>query len=128
MRREGNLLNLLRHGTSHGVLLTIGLLVLLAAPFSLPASAQTDPATEEPAQGAPLVTMPEPDPRIAAVWDQTDGVLLRGEVSGSLVWGEQPVAIATEHYRESTTGLREMVYYDKGRLDILHLPDQPEDS
>ncbi|MDQ3548694.1 MAG: hypothetical protein M3439_07715, partial [Chloroflexota bacterium] len=122
-------MNLLRQGTSRGVLLTIGLLVLLATPLSLPVSAaQPDPASEEAAQDVPIVAMPTPNPRIAAVWDQTDGALLRGETVGPLVWGEQPLAIATEHYRESTTGLREMVYFDKGRLDILHMPDADEAS
>ncbi len=93
MRREGNLLNPLRQSTSRGVLLTIGLLVLLAVPFSLPASAQTD----EAAQVEPPVTMPQPDPRIAAIWDQTDGRLLRGETSGPFVWGEQPLAIVVDN-------------------------------
>lgn len=62
----------------------------------------------------------EVDPSIHAVWDMTDGPVARGEASRAWIFGPEPIAAAQEYYPESPTRLREMVYYDKGRLDLLN--------
>ena len=73
------------------------------------------PAT---AAAAPL----EVDPAIQAVWQTGDGDAVAAV--RPWLWGEKPLAIAVEYQQDSPTGLRSMVYYDKGRLDI---PDPSKD-
>ncbi|MBA2452495.1 MAG: transglycosylase SLT domain-containing protein [Chloroflexia bacterium] len=67
------------------------------------------------------------DPAVQSVWSQTDGPVAGGEVARTWIWGPSAKVSTTEYYRESSTGLREIVYFDKGRLDILDPAGDPED-
>lgn len=91
------------------------LLVLVTALLSLvsrDAEAQLD--------GSPqLASVPAPiPPAIEALWQQADGPVLRGESARGWLWGPAALAVSTEHYDDSPTRTRQMVWYDKGRLDI----------
>lgn len=101
------------------VVVTFALLLALIAPLqsALIARAEEDlPATTS------VAPAPEVNPAIQTIWQQGDGnAVLNGQ---PWLWGEKPLAISVEYQQDSPTGLRSMVYYDKGRLDI---PDPSED-
>src|SRR5690606_13465206 len=59
------------------------------------------------------------DPAVQSIWSQTDGPVAAGEIARTWIWGPNPIVSTTEYYRESPTGFRSTIYYDKGRLDIL---------
>lgn len=42
----------------------------------------------------------------------------RGEVARGWLWGPVALGVSTEHYADSPTGTRRMVWFDKGRIDI----------
>lgn len=65
------------------------------------------------------------DPAVLAVWERTDSPAVLAANPRAWVWGSEPLAMTTEHYPESPTGLRELVYYDKGRLDIVDPTGDP---
>jgi hypothetical protein len=56
---------------------------------------------------------------VEQLWDRSDGPVLRQDVDRAWLWGPRPITTSTEFYPESPSGLRTLVYYDKGRLDIL---------
>ncbi len=56
---------------------------------------------------------------VQATWQQADGPISAGDVQRSWVWGPEPLASTTEFYRESPNNTRKLIYFDKGRLDIL---------
>ena len=56
---------------------------------------------------------------VESIWERSDGPVLRGELNRAWTWGPEPISSATEFYPDSPTGTRTLVYYDKGRLDIL---------
>lgn len=70
---------------------------------------------------SPRTTMFERElnPAVQALWERADSPAVQEGNPRAWIWGAEPVAMTTEHYPESPTGLRELVYYDKGRLDIL---------
>jgi hypothetical protein len=56
---------------------------------------------------------------VEQLWERADGPVLRQDVDRAWTWGPEPITTSTEFYPESPSGLRTLVYYDKGRLDIL---------
>lgn len=56
---------------------------------------------------------------VQATWQQADGPIAAGDVQRSWVWGPEPLASTTEFYRDSPNNTRKLIYFDKGRLDIL---------
>jgi hypothetical protein len=111
-------------GVLRRTLLVVGLVLVTLAPLhSVSISAAEElPDTEALVDPDRLPVVP---PAIDAIWRAADEDVASGAVSRPWVWGAEPLAIAVEHYRESESGLRQMVYYDKGRLDIL---DSGEDE
>ncbi|HEX2282565.1 MAG TPA: hypothetical protein VHG52_12480, partial [Thermomicrobiales bacterium] len=67
------------------------------------------------------------DPAVQSVWLQTDGPVAAGQVARTWIWGPSAIVSTTEHYRESPTGFRTTVYFDKGRLDITDPTLSPDD-
>ena len=96
------------------MLATVGLL-------AIPSTAQDAPPDE------PVVEPVEVDPTIQAVWDMTDGQIVSGAAQRAWAFGPEPIAAAYEYYPQSPTSFREIVYYDKGRLDLLN-PQAPPGS
>lgn len=56
---------------------------------------------------------------VQATWQQADGPITAGDVQRAWVWGSEPLAATTEFYPESPNKTRKLIYFDKGRLDIL---------
>ena len=77
------------------------------------------------ADGATTTTGVPVDTAIADVWGATDGPVADRAASRAWLWGPRALARAVEYYEQSPTGLRTMVYYDKGRLDILNPQGDP---
>ncbi len=57
---------------------------------------------------------------VESIWERSDGPVSRKQVDRAWLWGPEPVTTSTEYYPGSPSGLRTLVYYDKGRLDILN--------
>ena len=91
------------------------------AAFAFPSMAQRD--VEDQAEIEPVVV----DPTIQAVWEMTDGQIVNGSVQRAWAFGPEPIAAAYEYYPQSPTEFRKIVYYDKGRLDLLN-PQSPTGS
>jgi hypothetical protein len=121
---EGSLLHVSGRGALRGVLLGIGLLLVVTAPLN-PLARANEVAPELALNSA--IPQLAANPKIKQIWDITDGPVAAGGVSRAWVWGAEEVAVTVEHYSNSSTGLREMAYYDKGRLDILDPGDNPFD-
>lgn len=104
--------------------------VLVAiVPFILIASLAVPTIAQEPSE-EDAQPEPEPvivDPSIQAVWDITDGKIASGEVQRAWAFGPEPIAAAYEYYPQSPTNFRKIVYYDKGRLDLIN-PQAPPGS
>lgn len=56
---------------------------------------------------------------VESIWERSDGPVSRGVVDRAWLWGPEPVSTSTEFYPESPSRTRTLVYYNKGRLDIL---------
>ena len=56
---------------------------------------------------------------VEALWERSDGPVLRQDVDRAWLWGPRPITTSTEFYPDSSSGLRTLVYFDKGRLDVL---------
>ena len=95
--------------------------VAMVTAIALPALAQID--GEEQPEVEPVVV----DPTIQAVWDITDGQIVSGEAKRAWAFGPEPIAAAYEYYPQSPTEFRKIVYYDKGRLDLVN-PQAPTGS
>jgi hypothetical protein len=119
-------LKLMGNGLARGALAVIAVLLLIAAPLGDLSSARAEDA-QSPDALIDTIPLPVLDPLIQAVWELSDGAVLDGLESRPRVWGDAPIAITIEHYRESASSMREMVYYDKGRLDILNPAEDPND-
>lgn len=88
--------------------------LLVVALLAIPAGADEETSTDAAVE--PVVV----DPSIQAVWDMTDGQIASGAVSRSWIFGPEPISAAHEYYPQSPTNFRQIVYYDKGRLDLNH--------
>ena len=96
-------------------------IVMLVTAIALPAIAESD--GDEQTEVEPIVV----DPTIQAVWDITDGQIISGQASRAWAFGPEPIAAAYEYYPQSPTQFRKIVYYDKGRLDLVN-PQAPAGS
>ncbi len=90
--------------------------------LAFPSLAQEEPSDEQ-SEPPPVVV----DPTIQAVWEMTDGQIANGSVQRAWAFGPGPISAAYEYYPQSPTKFRKLVYYDKGRLDLLN-PQSPEGS
>lgn len=122
-------MKVLRYGAVRGALAVVAVTLLLSASLNgvAPVVAQEAETFETAEAVAETVVLPVLDPHIQAVWELSDGAAAAGSESRARLWGDEPIAITTEHYRESATSMRSMVYYDKGRLDILNPDDDTND-
>jgi len=94
------------------------MLLIVAAPLNLLALADEI----GPIDNAQIQSQVKPltlNAKMKATWDEADAAVLNGEIARPLVWGDQPLAMSVEFYRDSSSGVRRMAYFDKGRLDIL---------
>ncbi len=67
-------------------------------------------------------------PEIKRTWERTDKPVLDGVESRTWMWGDTPrTPIIEEAYRESPNGKRQVVYFDKSRMEITH-PDGDKES
>ncbi|MFW6074770.1 MAG: transglycosylase SLT domain-containing protein [Chloroflexota bacterium] len=90
-----------------------GLLVILIVSLAWPALAdESSDGTDQ--EDAPVTV----DPAIQTMWERTDGEIAAGTAQRTWLFGPEPVATSYEHYPQSQTGYRTIVYYDKGRLEI----------
>ena len=96
-------------------------LVVTFAALSLPLNAQEEPS-DDPVREPVIV-----DSSIQAVWNMTDGQIANRSVERAWAFGPEPIAAAYEYYPQSPTKFRKVVYYDKGRLDMLN-PQAPDGS
>lgn len=67
------------------------------------------------------------DPVVDQIWEMADGPIARNEANRAWTWGPEPISVTTEYYADSPTGARTMVYFDKGRLDVLNPERAPTD-
>ncbi len=98
-------------------------MLALLAPLAASGTPQTAAATSsglQPSFSDPTSNGLLPIHPIAqAVWDSADGPVARLEAARAWLLGPTPLAMTVERYDESPTGTRQLVYFDKGRLDIL---------
>jgi len=87
-------------------------LVLGAVPAALDGRAA-------PGDGMTTVNGVVVDSSVAAIWASSDGPVAANLRQRSWVWGPTALAATTEYSAESPNGIRHMVYFDKGRMDIL---------
>lgn len=66
------------------------------------------------------------DRAIAEIWRATDGPVAEHAVSRAWTWGPAALAATVEYSADSPTGVRRMVYFDKGRMDILEGAESPD--
>jgi len=60
------------------------------------------------------------------IWQRDDYPLYYGQVQRSWMWGPTVDAALDEPYAEGQNGKREVVYFDKGRMEINNVgPIQP---
>lgn len=111
----------------------LSLLVMLAllAPLAAPGAPQTAAATAtglQPSFSNPTSRGLLPIHPIAQnVWNSTDGPVARLEATRAWLLGPAPLAMTVERYDDSPTGTRQLVYFDKGRLDILDVNAATDD-
>jgi len=62
-------------------------------------------------------------------WQRTDKPVADFAVSRTWMWGPEPfTAAGPEEYTEAPSGIREVQYFDKSRMEINHDPNVPADS
>ncbi len=58
------------------------------------------------------------DPAFTGVWQRVDLPVTTGRAQRAWIWGPAPRLARSEPYVQSETGLRQVLYFDKGRLEI----------
>lgn len=58
------------------------------------------------------------DPAFIAIWQRVDLPVTAGRAQRAWIWGPAPRLARSEPYAQSETGLRQVLYFDKGRLEI----------
>src|SRR5688500_16934564 len=97
----------------------LALLAPLAANWS-PQTAAANGSALQPALSDPTSNGLLPIHPIAqTIWEAADGPVARQEVARGSLLAQSPLAMTVEPYDDSPTGARQLVYFDKGRLDIL---------
>ncbi len=67
----------------------------------------------------PLQAIAEPIDPMQRTWMRTDQPVASGQISRTWMWGPQETAYATdESYVEGQDGEREVIYYDKARMEV----------
>lgn len=84
-----------------------------ALPLALPSAAAPGDASMSTVTGVAV------DPYIAELWQAIDGPVAENTVARAWTWGPNALAATVEYAADSPTGVRRMVYFDKGRMDIL---------
>lgn len=107
------------------LLIALALLAPLAATW-LPQSAAASVMQPSLGDSASNGSLPI-HPVAQSVWDAADGPVARLEVARAWLLGPAPLAMTVERYDDSPTGTRQLVYFDKGRLDILDMNASPDD-
>jgi hypothetical protein len=102
-----------------GLLVLAGLLIT-TIPLALQGAAQLDATALTTRNGVPV------EPPIAAIWDATDGPIASDQVERDWMWGPDAISTSVEYTADSPDGVRRMVYFDKGRLDILDRSASPD--
>jgi len=101
------------------LLILLTLVVSVAANWSPQTAAATgsglQPSLSDPSSNGLLPI----HPIAQTIWDNADGPVSRLEVTRGWLLGPAPLAMTVERYDDSPTGTRQLVYFDKGRLDIL---------
>src|SRR5689334_20589276 len=72
----------------------------------------------------PLAALPAP---VQRVYDRTDKGVLEGKPGASWVWGPR-VQDSSEDYKESPGGIRQVYYFEKGRLEVNDPSKNPNDK
>lgn len=103
----------------------LALSMVLAIVMTVTWPAVADDTTSQLA--VPTLASTSIDPAVQSVWSQTDGPVASGTVARTWIWGPAAIVSTTEHYRESPTGFRNTIYFDKGRLDITDSTMSPDD-
>jgi hypothetical protein len=83
-----------------------------------------DPASGQPTELVDVIPVNE---ATRLVWEAVDGPVARGEQTRAWIWGPEAIAASVETYPQSPTGQRQMVYFDKGRIDVFD-PSLPDDT
>jgi hypothetical protein len=86
---------------------------------------QSVPALVEDASGEMIVALAgaqpiarQIDPSFIGIWQRVDLPVTTGRAKRAWVWGPAPRLARSEPYIQSSTGLRQVLYFDKGRLEI----------
>lgn len=58
------------------------------------------------------------DPSFNRVWQRTDRPVAEQRVARSWLWGPRGLMARTEGYIQSASGLRQVQYFDKGRMEV----------
>ena len=60
------------------------------------------------------------DPAFTSVWNQSDLAVANGSARRSWMWGIKPFAAQTESYSQSPYNMRNVLYWDKARMEITN--------
>lgn len=52
------------------------------------------------------------------LWQRTDRVVASGRVQRSWMWGPRGLMARAESYQQATSGMRQVQYFDKGRMEL----------
>lgn len=58
------------------------------------------------------------DPSFTGIWQRVDMPVTAGRTQRAWMWGPAPRLARTEPYAQAENGLRQVLYFDKGRLEI----------
>src|SRR5438093_13459248 len=71
---------------------------------------------------------PSGNPAFQRVWARTDYPIKNGNVSRTWMWGEAANSpYKNEQYDEAPGGQRQVIYFDKSRMEVTH-PDAVDDG
>ena len=66
----------------------------------------------------PKVRLQVPDPAFWWLWRSSDLSVANGQAQRAYLWGPTVIFSGTEPYAEATGGQQQVVYFDKGRMEI----------
>jgi hypothetical protein len=58
------------------------------------------------------------DPAFERTWRRTDATVAAGNIQRSWIWGPVPRMARSEGYLQAASGLRQVQYFDKGRMEV----------
>lgn len=86
-----------------------------------PTSTPDDDAFSIRSRGSEMINGPVEDfadPSFANVWDRSDRPIAEQVVSRSWMWGPRGLMARSENYTQSQSGMRQVEYFDKARMEI----------